>query len=97
MKYTPFTLIDMSVHKEESFDTNFNDETNTTLCNIYVAEDFKHIQKQLRTLRPDYQKVIALKYFEEMTIKEIGEILGKKEGTVKSLLSRGLDQLRNLL
>jgi RNA polymerase sigma-70 factor (ECF subfamily) len=96
-KYTPFTLIDLSVYKEISLDNTFTDETNTTLSNMYIAEDFKNVQKQLRALRPVYQKVIALKYFEEMTIKEISEILGKKEGTIKSLLSRGIDQLRNLL
>ncbi|MFQ5640995.1 MAG: RNA polymerase sigma factor [bacterium] len=34
---------------------------------------------------------------EEKAIKEICEILNKKEGTVKSLLSRGLTKMRNLL
>ena len=42
-----------------------------------------------------YQEVIALKYFEEKSIKEISEILGKKEGTIKSLISRGLQKLRD--
>lgn len=96
-KYTPFTLIDLSVHKEVTINTNFSDETNPTLSNIYMAEDFKNVQKQLKSLLPIYQKVIALKYFEEMSIKEISEILNKKEGTVKSLLSRGIDKLRKLL
>ena len=89
--------MDLSVYKEVTLDTNFSDETNATLSNIYMTEDFKNVLKQLKLLLPVYQKVIALKYFEEMNIKEISEILGKKEGTVKSLLSRGTDQLRKLL
>jgi RNA polymerase sigma-70 factor (ECF subfamily) len=96
-KYTPFTLIDLSVYKEVASDKHFSDETNAALTNIYMTENFKEVQKQLKSLLPIYQKVIALKYFEEMSIKEISEILGKKEGTVKSLLSRGIDKLRKLL
>ena len=41
-----------------------------------------------------YQEVIALRYFESKDIREIGEILNKPEGTVKSLLLRGLEKLR---
>jgi RNA polymerase sigma-70 factor (ECF subfamily) len=47
-------------------------------------------------LSPDYQAVISLRYFEKKSIKEICEILGKKEGTVKSLISRGIGKLRSL-
>ena len=41
-----------------------------------------------------YQEVIAFRYFEAKDIREISEILGKPEGTIKSLLSRGLEKLR---
>ena len=58
-------------------------------------DDFILIQKKLEKLPVKYQEVIALKYFEEKSIKEISEILGKKEGTVKSLISRGLQKLRD--
>lgn len=94
-KYTPFTLLDLSVYKGVAH-SNFSDETNATISNIYLSEDVKKVQKLLSSLPPIYQKVIALRYFEEMSIKEIGEILHKKEGTVKSLLSRGLEKLRGL-
>jgi RNA polymerase sigma-70 factor (ECF subfamily) len=59
-------------------------------------KDYLKIQASLRKLPAKYQEVIALKYFEEKKIREIGVILNKKEGTVKSLLSRGLEQLKNL-
>jgi RNA polymerase sigma-70 factor (ECF subfamily) len=48
-------------------------------------------------LPPKYQEVIALKYFEDKELKEIAEILSKPEGTVKSLLHRGIEKLRNTL
>ncbi len=56
--------------------------------------EFATVQKQLLQLSIKYQEVVALRYFEEKSIYEISAILGKKEGTVKSLLSRGLEKLR---
>lgn len=44
-----------------------------------------------------YQDVITLRFFESKSIKEIAEILNKKEGTVKSLISRGLARLRSVM
>jgi RNA polymerase sigma-70 factor (ECF subfamily) len=55
---------------------------------------FLEIQARLARLAPRYQQVLALRYFEGRTVHEIAEISGRKEGTVKSLLARGLEQLR---
>lgn len=57
-------------------------------------QDFLVIQKKMTKLSPHYQEVITLRFFEKKQINEIAEILGKKEGTVKSLLHRGLEKLK---
>jgi RNA polymerase sigma-70 factor, ECF subfamily len=57
-------------------------------------EKFVKASQELRKLSLKYQEVIALRFFEEKQIQEIAEILDKKEGTIKSLLSRGLAILR---
>jgi len=59
--------------------------------------DFMEIKKQITKLSIKYQEVIALRFFENMAINEIGKVLNKKEGTIKSLLHRGLEQLRKLM
>jgi len=47
---------------------------------------------------PDiYQQVIVLKYFEKKSSAEICLILGKREGTIKSLLHRGLKKLKKMM
>jgi len=56
--------------------------------------DFLKVRKKIDELPLIYQEVLMLRFFEEKSLKEISEILGKKEGTVKSLLSRGLEKLR---
>ena len=58
-------------------------------------KDFARIQKLIKQLDIKYQEVLSLRYFEKKPINEIAEILKKKEGTVKSLISRGLEKLKN--
>ena len=60
-------------------------------------EEFTLIQQKLKSLDVSYQEVISLRYFESKDNREIGIILNKPEGTVKSLLSRGLKKLRMLV
>ena len=57
-------------------------------------EQYIHVLEQLKTLPEKYQTVIALRYFEGKDNKEIALILDIKEGTLKSLLSRGVEKLR---
>lgn len=57
-------------------------------------KDFLKVQKEISKLEIKYQEVITLRFFEKKRIKEIAEILEKKEGTVKSLLYRGLEKLK---
>jgi RNA polymerase sigma-70 factor (ECF subfamily) len=56
--------------------------------------DLLSLQKAVSALPAKYQEVIALRYFEKKHLREISEILGKKEETVKTILYRGLDKLR---
>ncbi|MFW6118294.1 MAG: RNA polymerase sigma factor [Chloroflexota bacterium] len=57
-------------------------------------QDFLEIQEKIVRLPAKYQEVIALRFFEQKQINEIAEILGKKEGTIKSLLHRAVQKLR---
>ena len=57
-------------------------------------QDFLEIQEKIVRLPPKYQEVVTLRFFEQKQIKEIAEILGKREGTIKSLLHRAVEKLR---
>ena len=59
-------------------------------------QDFLEIQKKITKLPAKYQEVIALRFFEKEQIGKIAEILGKKEGTIKSLLHRAVEKLREM-
>ena len=60
-------------------------------------QDFLTCQQKINQLDVKYQEVITLRFFEQKQIKEIGEILGKSDGTIKSLLHRGLEKLREAM
>ena len=56
--------------------------------------DFLEVQEKIVRLPAKYQEVIALRFFEQKQIKDLAEILGKREGTIKSLLHRAVEKLR---
>jgi RNA polymerase sigma-70 factor (ECF subfamily) len=55
------------------------------------------IESAIDELKPEYKHVILLKYFQDMTIPDIANVLDCPEGTVKSWIHRGLKQLKNSL
>jgi len=55
------------------------------------------VQSALGSLAQPYRTVIVLREIEGLSYQEIGEVLGVKEGTVKSRLLRGRELLRRKL
>jgi len=51
----------------------------------------------LQKLPIDYQVALELHYFEGLPLAEIAEVLGRPVGTIKSLLARGREMLREHL
>ena len=60
-------------------------------------KDDSGVYDVVQNLPEKYRVVIQLYYYEELSIKEIAKVLTKKESTIKSLLRRGRDQLKNML
>ena len=64
---------------------------------VAASEEYRLVHKALLELRMKYRTVIILRYYEGKAIAEICEITGRKEGTVKSQLHRGLAKLQDIL
>lgn len=98
-KYQPQSLQQLleNPQMEKLLHQETDDERETMEREIQAHESYNRIRQNLIKLDIKYQEVIALRYFEQKTNTEISEILDKNEGTVKSLLSRGLEKLRNML
>ena len=78
----------------DQFNTLLHDDKIELETELQQHEQFITVMNELKTLPVKYQEVISLRYFEGKDNKEIAEILDMNEGTLKSLLSRGLEKLR---
>lgn len=58
------------------------------------AYDRENVDDELEKLEPDVQEIIKLRFFEEMSLKEIAAITGYNLNTVKTKLYRGLKLLK---
>lgn len=52
------------------------------------------LQNALDNLQPQYKTIIILRYFEDLKITDIAEILGENVNTIKTRLYSGLKKLR---
>lgn len=86
---------------EQGFEPSSLDSPETELLEaeeeLKKYNDFILCQEEIANLDSKYQDVISLRFFEKKQIKEISEILSKSEGTIKSLLHRGLEKLRKVM
>jgi RNA polymerase sigma-70 factor (ECF subfamily) len=97
-KYRPSLLNEIdSSYATMSREEDLPKEEDTTEQELEKHEEFIKMQKVVGKLPLKYQEVITLKYFEKLKIKEIRSILNKPEGTIKSLLSRGIYLLKQQL
>ena len=68
------------------------DRTETTLVHTQEQES---LLKLIRQLPPERQTLLILKFVEDMSNAEIGKIMGRSEGAIKSLYHRTLLALRD--
>ncbi len=61
---------------------------------LLQIEEQDHLLRIIRDLPPERQQLIILKFVEHMSNAEIGQIMGRTEGAVKSLYHRTLLVLR---
>ncbi len=61
------------------------------------AEKLALLREAVLTLRPRYQTIITLRFFENLKLTEIAEVLGCSPVTIRSQLARALAKLRKVL
>lgn len=86
-------------HGEERFQANdwVADRTDDPLNNLLGGEKVELIARALDRLPEKERLVISLYFYEELNLKEIGEILGVTESRASQIRSRALIRLKNFL
>ncbi len=62
-----------------------------------TSERAELVRQALLKLAPPYREVVVLRHYEQLKFREIGDVLGIPEGTVKSRMAEALNQLNFLL
>ncbi|GBC86211.1 RNA polymerase sigma-E factor [bacterium HR12] len=60
-------------------------------------EERDRLLAALATLRPEQRAAVVLRYLEDLSEADVADALGRPVGTVKSMVSRGMDRLREEL
>ena len=61
------------------------------------VDTYMDLHAAIEQLRPDYREVIKLHYLEELSVKQIAQILDRNENTVKTQLFRAREALKSFL
>jgi len=76
----------LKILKEQSNTNNRTSEDGTIKLAI--------LKQSMLKLKPRYQIIITLRFFENLKLTEIAEVLGSNPGTIRSQLARALTKLR---
>lgn len=70
--------------------------TDDSLDILIKREDLKNLKEALDLLDTKYAIPIRLRYFGELSHKEISDVLGLNYSTTRSVIARGLEKLKSI-
>lgn len=78
-------------------DREFDPQDEKATLDIEIGADAKHVLSMLDHLGPLYREVIYFRYVEDLSPKDIAEILGLNANIVSIRITRGMEELRKLM
>ena len=76
---------------------SLHDDSPAPEATLLQHEEYERLFAVIRRLPPDRQQLLILKFVERLSNAEIGQIMGRTEGAIKSLYHRTLLALRREL
>ena len=83
-------------YDESILDSISDERQQSFLGKVETKLEMKNIEQILRQMKQDYREVLILYYLEELSVKEISNILDKSKGSIRVLLHRALKVAREL-
>jgi len=85
-----------SVTLEHVADSLYDDDQQAPEQVMLRQEEYIHLRTHLQSLSPLQQEVLQLRFINDLRCAEIASRLGKREGTIRVMLSRALNLLRGI-
>ncbi|WP_299522995.1 sigma-70 family RNA polymerase sigma factor [uncultured Lutibacter sp.] len=73
------------------------DETPSAEDQLIIKQNLVQLKNYIKQLKPHYQEIINLRYFREMTYKEMAEALNEPVGNIKIQLLRSKKLLADII
>jgi len=77
--------------------TDIEDEALNAADVLAVSQEAKTVREAIAQLKPDHRRAIHLSFFEDLTYREIAEIEGCPEGTIKTRILYAKRSLQHIL
>lgn len=87
----------VSIENENKNIVNLLDENPTPEDKIIIEQNLAQLKKNIKRLKPKYQKVINLRYFQELSYQEIADELQEPINNVKVKLLRAKKLLAEII
>ena len=87
-RHRPLSLEELDKEKEGSPVTHLLEE------GVISAERRRQLWQRVQALPSTYRVPLILRYYEDYSLREIAEVLGKREGTIRVTMHRALQRLR---
>ena len=84
-------LLSQRAQLQQLHEESLSDQT------AHDVDTYMDLNKAIEQLRPEYQEVIKLYYLDDLSVKEIAQILNKNENTIKTQLFRARETLKSVL
>ena len=87
----------ISINKKESEAYKIYDESPTAEDQLITEQNLAQLLRYIKELKPNYQEIINLRYFREMSYKEMADTLGEPMNTIKVKLLRAKKLLAEII
>ena len=78
-------------------DDKIKDQSQNVIDHIIKSEEYRALYNTMSLLKPLQKEVLTLFYFENMSVKEIANILNKNENVIKVTIYRARESLKDIL
>lgn len=87
----------ISINKKESEAYKISDETPSAEDQLIIEQNLVQLRNYIKQLKPHYQEIINLRYFREMSYKEIADTLNQPMNNIKVKLLRAKKLLAEII
>ena len=87
----------ISINKKESEAYKITDESPSAEDQLIIEQNLVQLRNYIKQLKPHYQEIINLRYFREMSYKEIADTLNEPMNNIKVKLLRAKKLLAEII